>query len=226
NYGLALTTLSGVLFALASLFVKLSNSSVPAFEIIFVRLIVQTVFVIPPAIYSRANVLGEKKQRISLILFGAVNFASISSIYGAFTLLPLGDATVIISTTPVFTAIMAYLVLKEAWHKYDAASTFFSLAGVVLVTRPTFIFHGTQPNFHSHVTETHRLIGYAVALLGAIIQSATFIIVRGFGKSISFYTAVFYFGWCSAVLSGVSMFVFQTPVIPDCGAARWYMLSV
>lgn len=140
NYGLALTTLSGILFALASLFVKLSNTTIPAFEIIFVRLVVQTVFVIPPAIYSRANILGDKKQRIFLIIFGAINFVCISSIYGAFTLLPLGDATVIISTTPVFTAIMAYFVLKEAWHKHDVVSTFFCLAGVVLITRPTFIF--------------------------------------------------------------------------------------
>lgn len=141
NCGLALTTLSGILFALASLFVKLSNkSTIPAFEIIFVRLVVQTLFVIPPAIYSRANLLGEKKQRIFLVIFGAINFACISSIYGAFTLLPLGDATVIISTTPVFTAIMAYLVLKEAWHKHDAVSTFLCLAGIVLITRPTFLF--------------------------------------------------------------------------------------
>lgn len=140
NYGLLLTTLSGVLFALASLFVKFSNTTIPAFEIIFVRLVIQTVFVIPPAIYSRANLLGESKQRIYLVIFGAINFACISSIYGAFTLLPLGDATVIISTTPVFTAIMAYFVLKEAWHKHDAVSTFFCLAGIVLITRPTFIF--------------------------------------------------------------------------------------
>jgi drug/metabolite transporter (DMT)-like permease len=76
------------------------------------------------------------------------------------------------------------------------------------------------------MTETHRLIGYLVALLGAIIQSVTFVMVRGLGKSISFYTNVFYFGWCSALLSGISMFIFQTPVIPDCGKARWYMLSV
>lgn len=69
-------------------------------------------------------------------------------------------------------------------------------------------------------------MGYGVALFGAIIQSVTFIIVRGFGKSISFYTAVFYFGWCSASLSGISMFMFQTPVFPDCGSVRWYMLSV
>lgn len=140
NAGLALTTLSGIFFAVASLFVKLSNTTIPAFEIIFVRLFLQTIFVLPPAIYAGANVIGERKQRISLALFGAFNFASISSVYGAFTLLPLGDATVFISTTPLFTGILAYFILKESWRKTDAASTFFCLVGIVLITRPTFIF--------------------------------------------------------------------------------------
>ncbi|XP_031568264.1 solute carrier family 35 member G1-like [Actinia tenebrosa] len=224
NAGLALTTLSGIFFALASLFVKLSNTTIPAFEIIFVRLFLQTIFVLPPAIYAGANVIGEKKQRIFLTLFGAFNFLSISSVYGAFTLLPLGDATVFISTTPVFTGLLAYFILKESWRKTDAASSFLCLVGIILITRPTFIFGSS--NSRSHMTETHRLIGYVVASLGAIIQSATFIMVRSLDKSISFYTNVFYFGWCSALLSGISMFIFQNPVIPDCGKARWYMLSV
>lgn len=140
NAGLALTTLSGIFFALASLFVKLSNTTIPAFEIIFVRLFLQTIFVLPPAIYAGTNVIGKKKQRISLTLFGAFNFASISSVYGAFTLLPLSDATVFISTTPVFTGILAYFILGESWRKTDAASTFLCLLGIVLITRPTFIF--------------------------------------------------------------------------------------
>lgn len=141
--GLALTAASGVLFALASLFVKLSNSDIPAFQIIFVRLVMQTVMVQPPAIYARVNILGERKRRPYLLLFGAVNFASISAIYGAFTMLPLGDATVIISTTPIFTALFAYFFLKETWSKVEATATFICLTGIVLIARPTFIFGNT-----------------------------------------------------------------------------------
>jgi len=76
------------------------------------------------------------------------------------------------------------------------------------------------------VTEASHLIGYAVALSGAVVQSLTFIMVRRAGGSVSFYTNVFYFGWCSALLSGFTMFVFQKPVIPDCGGARWFLIGV
>ena len=75
--GLILTTASGVLFAIASLFVKLSNTSIPAFEIVFFRLIIQTIFVVPGAIWARADLLGERKHRPYLVCFGGVNFASI-----------------------------------------------------------------------------------------------------------------------------------------------------
>lgn len=81
-------------------------------------------------------------------------------------------------------------------------------------------------NVPGHVIETSHLIGYAVALSGAVVQSLTFIMVRRVSGSVSFYTNVFYFGWCSALLSGFTMFVFQKPVIPDCGVARWFLIGV
>jgi len=81
-------------------------------------------------------------------------------------------------------------------------------------------------NAPNHVTEASHLIGYAVALSGAVVQSLTFIMVRRIGGTVSFYTNVFYFGWCSALLSGFTMFVFQKPVIPDCGVARWFLMGV
>lgn len=76
------------------------------------------------------------------------------------------------------------------------------------------------------MTEKDRLIGYSVALLGAVVQSTTFVMVRKSGGAVSFYTNVFYFGWVSALLSLVAMFAFQTPVIPDCGSARMFLLGV
>lgn len=88
------------------------------------------------------------------------------------------------------------------------------------------LFFFNVANLSSHVTESSRLIGYAVALSGAVVQSLTFVMVRKVGGSVSFYTNVFYFGWCSALLSGLTMFVFQKPVIPDCGTTRWFLIGV
>ena len=149
--GLILTTASGVLFAIASLFVKLSNTSIPAFEIVFFRLVIQTVLVVPGAIWARADLLGEREHRPFLVCFGAVNFASVSCIYGSFTKLPLGDATVCISTTPIFTALVAYVFLKESWHIFDAIATFVCLGGVVLLTKPTFLF-GSSGNLNRYAS--------------------------------------------------------------------------
>ena len=152
--GLILTTASGILFAIASLFVKLSNTTIPAFEIVFFRLIIQILLVLPAAVWAQADLLGEKKHRPYLVCFGVVNFASISCIYGSFTKLPLGDATVCISTTPIFTALLAYVFLKESWHIFDAAATFTCLGGVVLITRPTFLF-GSSGKEYFYMAKKH-----------------------------------------------------------------------
>lgn len=95
SLGLFLTTASGVLFAIASLFVKLSNTTIPAFQTVFFRLVIQTLLVLQAAVWAKADLLGRKEHRPYLICFGTVNFASISCIYGSFTKLPLGDATVV-----------------------------------------------------------------------------------------------------------------------------------
>lgn len=76
------------------------------------------------------------------------------------------------------------------------------------------------------MTETAHLIGYGIAMSGAVVQSLTFIMVRRVAGSVSFYTNVFYFGWCSALLSGMAMLAFQKPVIPGCGATRWFLIGV
>ena len=70
------------------------------------------------------------------------------------------------------------------------------------------------------------MIGYSIAMSGAVVQSLTFIVVRRVAGSVSFYTNVFYFGWYSALLSGMAMFAFQKPVIPECGATRWFLIGV
>ena len=174
SLGLFLTTASGILFAIASLFVKLSNTTVPAFQIVFFRLVFQTLLVLPAAVWAKADLLGEKKHRAYLICFGAVNFASISCIYGSFTKLPLGDATVCISTTPIFTAFLAYVFLKESWHLFDALATVVCIGGVVLITRPTFIFGSSGEGCNNYL-ETKLVLVFSKVFLPPFSTSIYFL---------------------------------------------------
>lgn len=54
--------------------------------------------------------------------------------------MPLADATVIMFSNPVFTALLAWIFLKEKCTIWDCVFTVFTLAGVIMIARPPFIF--------------------------------------------------------------------------------------
>ncbi|XP_020899867.1 solute carrier family 35 member G1-like, partial [Exaiptasia diaphana] len=81
--------------------------------------------------------------------------------------MPLGDATVLIFTSPVFTAIFGRIFLKERLHWIYSILLVLCLAGVTLIARPTFIFgHPDSAPEYDNV-----LIPSLVALLCAVLTA-------------------------------------------------------
>lgn len=80
------------------------------------------------------------RRRGLLLLRGLLGFGAISSLYAAVQLLPLADAAVLGLLTPVFVAAGAPLALGERAGCGVALALPLSLAGVVMVARPEFIF--------------------------------------------------------------------------------------
>lgn len=52
----------------------------------------------------------------------------------------LADASVILATSTIWTAIMAYFVEKGSWNRVDSIAAALCLCGIILVTRPIEIF--------------------------------------------------------------------------------------
>jgi drug/metabolite transporter (DMT)-like permease len=57
----------------------------------------------------------------------------------------LGDASTLVNLTPVFVAVLAPLVIHERAGKRVAVGLPLSVAGVVLILRPAFVFGGGNP---------------------------------------------------------------------------------
>lgn len=60
----------------------------------------------------------------------------------AFRHMSLSDASTIIFSTPVFVVIFAKLFLNEPCGAFNVVTIFFTLMGVVLITRPPLLFNG------------------------------------------------------------------------------------
>lgn len=54
--------------------------------------------------------------------------------------MPVGDANTLVFTSPVFTALFAICLVGEKWHWLDIICTLLTFAGVLCVTKPSFIF--------------------------------------------------------------------------------------
>ena len=109
--------------------------------------------------------------------------------YYTMSVLPLGDAVTLLSTSPILTIFAARLVLKESLTKTHILAAFTSFFGAMLLAKPTFFF----PNTTAAMDENHDdgtgvvegkassstpAVGYITAILGACCGSAVHILIR------------------------------------------------
>ncbi|NJD20224.1 MAG: DMT family transporter [Gemmatimonadetes bacterium] len=158
---------SAFFFSIMAALAKLAGVTVPLFEIVFARSLAVAVLSGAQLAWSGTGFRG-KEPRI-LVLRGVLGFVSLSCYHYAVIHLPLAAATVIHFVNPVFTAFIAALWLREHLGLREAALVVASLAGVVLVARPGFLFGG-----EGALEPFPVLIG----LCGAILSAAAYTTVR------------------------------------------------
>ncbi len=157
---------SAFAFSLMSLLVKLVGRTLPSQEIVLMRGVV-TVAVSYLALRAAGiDMAGTRKPL--LILRGVLGFAAVSAFFYAVIRLPLADVTVIHYTNPAFTTLIAAVALAEPIRARDAGGILVSLAGVVLIARPTFLFGGAPLD----------PLAVGAALAGAALAAGAYVNVR------------------------------------------------
>jgi drug/metabolite transporter (DMT)-like permease len=170
-------------FSLMSLFVKLVGQRLPSQEIVLVRSVVTLIYSYLAVRWAGEHLWGNNKKL--LWLRGFLGFCALSCFFFALTKLPLADATVIHYTNPVFTALIAAVVLKESISGGEIVGAFLSLIGVALMARPSFLF-GAGPG-------ALNLFYVGVALAGALFSAAAYTTVRKLRETEHPLVVVFYF---------------------------------
>jgi uncharacterized membrane protein len=138
--GMTYLALSAVIFSVMALLVSILSRSLPSFEIVLARCSLQFLFALLACLVYRVPLLGPPGQRLWLLLRGALGFVAFSAYYFAIAHLTLGDATTIYFTSPLYTGIIAYVLLKEPMSWSDVVCTLCSVIGVVLIVRPPLLF--------------------------------------------------------------------------------------
>lgn len=179
---------AALFFSLMSVFVKAVGQRLPTMEVVLGRGVVT--LALSWVTVRRVEVSPWGRRRGLLLLRGLFGFAALSCFYYAVIHLPLADATVIQYTNPIFTALIAALVLAEGMGTIELFCVLASLAGIVLVARPTFLF-GAGASLDP--------VAVGVGLAGAVLSAAAYVSVRRLGASEHPYVIVFWFALITVV---------------------------
>lgn len=159
---------AALLFCAVSVLAKLLGASVAVSQIILVRSLITVVFA--RASMARADIPVWGTRRLMLVLRGAFGFLALLCYFYAITHLPIADAMVIHYIHPVFTLLLAAVVLGEALHRRESLFIVGCFAGVVLITRPPLLF-GAQASADDP-------LALGLGLLGAIISAGVYVLIR------------------------------------------------
>lgn len=83
----------------------------------------------------------ESGERLAVFGRAFLGSASITFSYYALKLIPLGDATTIRFSLPIWTLIISYLVLNESCSLLKILAVFVSISGVVLIAKPDDVLY-------------------------------------------------------------------------------------
>jgi drug/metabolite transporter (DMT)-like permease len=97
----------------------------------------------------------------------------------------------------------------------------FCLFGVVLVSKPEFLF-GSGDIVGDDDASWTRIIAILCSLLGAVMSAFAYCTVRKIGRGASYMVHVVYFGGISCVISAIGMY-FQGAIMPS-GAKEYTTL--
>lgn len=197
--------------SLMALIVRLLGERLPTMELVLARSLYVLLF--SWIFLRRAGIPVVGKNRSLLLWRGLFGFAALTCYYFSLVRLPLAEATVIHYTNPIWTALLAALVLSERMAPREVGFSLLSLVGVVVMARPALLFGG----------QASALPGGAVlvALAGAALSGAAYVTVRSLGRSDHPLVVVYWLALVSTV--GSTPFVVRDLVVPT--GVEWVLLT-
>ena len=124
-----------------------------------------------------------KKLVAARVLVGTASY--VARVW-SFQILPLGDASALVSTAPLFTGVIARIFIKETLSLVDILSMPVGLCGVVLISKPVFLFKTEED--HDHPPWYNSLVPVFSAVTLAMIN----VMQRKLGGSVDSVIISFY----------------------------------
>ena len=123
------------LFAIMGAFAKLSSQHMSSLEVVFFRNVFGVLIVGFAVLKSPMRHAGGKP--FLLFFRGFMGFAALLAFFYNIAHIPLGDAMTFSKTSPIFTALFAWLFLSEKLSSKGWMAVFIGFVGILFITQPT-----------------------------------------------------------------------------------------
>ncbi len=135
NKGVLYMLIASFTFAIMGAFAKLASDSMSSLEVVFFRNIAGVILV-GIAIWKKP--LQNKGGKPFLLFFrGFMGFVALLAFFYNIAHIPLGDAMTYSKTSPIFTAIFAWMFLQEKLSLKAWGAIGLGFIGIVFITQPT-----------------------------------------------------------------------------------------
>ena len=185
--------MSAFFFCLMTVFVKLAGQDISTIQIVFVRGVFTLVVTYAFIVYNKVDPLG--RNRNLLMARGVTGTVALFLVYESIQRFPLPEATVIQYLYPIFTALLASIILSEKLTKMIFAAIILGLLGVYITLDFPFL-----------IKTTVQYQDTIIALSGAFLTGLAYVMVRKANNlKESPYVIMFYFPLFTVPLSLVLM---------------------
>src|SRR5215217_4038478 len=195
----------------AAIFIRLADA--PALGIAFWRCALGVLALLPLAALRRESVPGVRDLWVGAVA-GVALGAHFSTWISSLDYTSVAASVVLVSTTPVFVAITAYLLLGER-------TSVLSFAGIVLAIAGTAVIAGAAPS-----TGNAAILGNVLALVGAVAMAIYVLIGRSLrtgGVSALSYSIL---GYSAAALALLPVALLSGAQLWGYSATTWFWLFV
>jgi len=135
NKGIKYMLIASFTFAIMGAFAKLSSHYMSSLEVVFFRNI-SGVFLVGFAIIKKP--MKQEGGKFLLLFFrGFIGFVALLAFFYNIAHISLGDAMTYSKTSPIFTAIFAFLFLNEKLSYKAWLAIFIGFIGMIFITQPT-----------------------------------------------------------------------------------------
>ncbi|XP_013785721.1 solute carrier family 35 member G1-like [Limulus polyphemus] len=210
--GILCALISALFFATAS-FIVAFVTTVDPIEIVVIRSCIQMMFCVPVIIYNQNSFFGTSGERLFLCIRAIVGTVAMGMSYYSVRLIPLADVSTIVLGSPALITLFACVFLREPCGIFQIFTIIITLTGVVLISRPSFLFGITSID---QVSSADRLQGSLMAFCSCTARALSFITMRKLQKT-PIPVVIFMFSFSSITFGLLYLFITGTLSVPSCG---------